>query len=65
VYSKDVDRDGGKGGGMGEYDISDDGSKIAFTLDGYWDNENKYHSKKGELFLKDGSGIHQLTNAYQ
>ena len=62
VYCKDVDRDGGKGGGMGEYDISDDGSKIAFTLDGYWDNENKYHSKKGELFLKDGSGISQLTN---
>ncbi|MBN2212874.1 MAG: T9SS type A sorting domain-containing protein [Bacteroidales bacterium] len=61
VYCRDVDRDGGKGGGMGHYDISDDGSKIAFILNGYFDNENKYHAK-GELFLKDGSGVHQLTN---
>ena len=61
VYCIDVDRDGGKGAGMNGYDISDDGSMIAFTLDGYFDNKNKFHYKR-ELFLKDGSGVHQLTN---
>jgi len=61
VYHKDVIRDGGYGGGLNSaYSVSHDGSKIAFVLSGYHD-ENSFHYK-GELFLKDEVGYHQLTN---
>ncbi|MEJ2614767.1 MAG: hypothetical protein P8Z35_07405, partial [Ignavibacteriaceae bacterium] len=58
---KDVQRDGGKGAGIVDFDISDDAGILAFILKGYDDSENKFHYKY-ELFTLDGSGFHQLTN---
>jgi hypothetical protein len=61
VYHEDVIRDGGYAGGLdGNYSVNHDGSKIAFRMSGYHD-ENSFHYK-GELFLKDEEGYHQLTN---
>jgi Tol biopolymer transport system component len=58
---KDVQRDGGTGAGIVDFDISDDAGILAFILKGYDDSENKFHYKY-ELFTLDGSGFHQLTN---
>ena len=58
---KDVQRDGGTGAGIVDFDISDDAGKLAFILKGYDDSENKFHYKY-ELFTMDGSGFHQLTD---
>ena len=62
VYYKDVIRDGGYGGGLGSGDFSvcHDGSKMAFTMDGF--NDEKGFHNKAELFLRDEEGYHQLTN---
>jgi hypothetical protein len=58
---KDVQRDGGTGAGINDFDISDDAGILVFILKGYDDNENKFHYKY-ELFTLDGGGFHQLTN---
>jgi len=61
VNYKDVIRDGGYTGGLDKsFSVSHDGSKIAFTMGGYHDDRGFHY--KGELFLRDEEGYHQLTN---
>lgn len=53
----------GKGAGLSAYAISDNAGVIAFTLLGYWDDEDVFHYQ-GELFVKTPSAVYEQLTIY-
>lgn len=61
VDDQAVETDKGRGWAVSEFDISSDGSRIAFILTGYFDSSNnKVYEGWDQLFLYDGE-VTQLT----
>lgn len=52
----------GKGVSVGAYAISDDGSRVVFTLNGYIDPKTRATIWNDNVFALDASGYQQLTN---
>ena len=61
IQEKQVKRDGGISANIGLIRISADGTTVAFTIMGYWDDRGVHHNKY-EVFVSRGGNIAQLTN---
>ncbi|MBK1722281.1 hypothetical protein CKO23_08470 [Thiocystis violacea] len=51
----------GVGWQVRDFDISDDGSAIVFSLEGYWDTQGVRHDRWFGWLSLDSTGFHQLT----